>query len=88
MFQAYHRECFKCGECSKHLDSVLVCEGPDKDIYCKGTLLNKMIHYFNHRYSYFIKFKLIKRTLWKRHAKETAPLYTIYFDGNIINKVN
>ncbi|XP_046666177.1 LOW QUALITY PROTEIN: muscle LIM protein Mlp84B-like [Homalodisca vitripennis] len=33
--RAYHRECFKCGDCSKHLDSVLVCEGPDKDIYCK-----------------------------------------------------
>ncbi|KAK7874520.1 hypothetical protein R5R35_001601 [Gryllus longicercus] len=31
----WHRECFKCGECSKRLDSVNCCEGPDKDIYCK-----------------------------------------------------
>ncbi|KAJ1521134.1 hypothetical protein ONE63_002831 [Megalurothrips usitatus] len=34
--RAWHKECFKCGDCSKRLDSVLVCEGPDKDIYCKA----------------------------------------------------
>ncbi|KAL0273228.1 UNVERIFIED_CONTAM: hypothetical protein PYX00_005957 [Menopon gallinae] len=33
--RSWHRECFKCGECSKRLDSVNCCEGPDKDIYCK-----------------------------------------------------
>ncbi|KOC67997.1 Muscle LIM protein Mlp84B [Habropoda laboriosa] len=31
----WHRECFKCANCSKRLDSVNCCEGPDKDIYCK-----------------------------------------------------
>ncbi|XP_066600576.1 muscle LIM protein Mlp84B [Prorops nasuta] len=31
----WHKECFKCGCCSKRLDSVNCCEGPDKDIYCK-----------------------------------------------------
>lgn len=34
--KGWHRECFKCGDCAKRLDSVNVCEGPDKDIYCKG----------------------------------------------------
>jgi len=34
--QQWHRECFKCANCSKRLDSVNCCEGPDKDIYCKG----------------------------------------------------
>ncbi|KAK7591198.1 hypothetical protein V9T40_002811 [Parthenolecanium corni] len=33
--RGWHRECFKCGDCAKRLDSVNVCEGPDKDIYCK-----------------------------------------------------
>ncbi|XP_049765020.1 muscle LIM protein Mlp84B-like isoform X1 [Schistocerca cancellata] len=33
--RGWHRECFKCAECSKRLDSVNCCEGPDKDIYCK-----------------------------------------------------
>ncbi|EGI67590.1 Muscle LIM protein Mlp84B [Acromyrmex echinatior] len=31
----WHRECFKCANCAKRLDSVNCCEGPDKDIYCK-----------------------------------------------------
>jgi len=35
--KSWHKECFKCGDCSKRLDSVNCCEGPDKDIYCKGT---------------------------------------------------
>ncbi|XP_034243871.1 muscle LIM protein Mlp84B-like isoform X3 [Thrips palmi] len=34
--RGWHKECFKCGDCSKRLDSVRVCEGPDKDIYCKA----------------------------------------------------
>lgn len=40
MLQSWHRECFKCGECTKRLDSVNCCEGPDKDIYCKGIKNN------------------------------------------------
>ncbi|CAK1551805.1 unnamed protein product [Leptosia nina] len=33
--KAWHKECFKCGDCLKRLDSTNCCEGPDKDIYCK-----------------------------------------------------
>lgn len=33
--KGWHRECFKCADCAKRLDSVNCCEGPDKDIYCK-----------------------------------------------------
>ncbi|RZC36746.1 muscle LIM protein Mlp84B [Asbolus verrucosus] len=33
--RAFHKSCFKCGLCTKGLDSVNVTEGPDKDIYCK-----------------------------------------------------
>ncbi|XP_018897504.1 muscle LIM protein Mlp84B isoform X2 [Bemisia tabaci] len=33
--RGWHKECFKCAECTKRLDSVNCCEGPDKDIYCK-----------------------------------------------------
>lgn len=33
--QTYHRKCFNCGICKRPLDSVLACDGPDKDIYCR-----------------------------------------------------
>ena len=31
----FHKNCFSCIECSKKLDSVTCCEGPDGEIYCK-----------------------------------------------------
>jgi len=31
----WHRKCFKCKDCTKTLDSIIACDGPDKDIYCK-----------------------------------------------------
>uniref|UniRef100_A0A8D8RLU6 Muscle LIM protein Mlp84B n=2 Tax=Cacopsylla melanoneura TaxID=428564 RepID=A0A8D8RLU6_9HEMI len=31
----WHRKCFKCHDCNKTLDSIIACDGPDKDIYCK-----------------------------------------------------
>ncbi len=34
--QSWHRRCFACGECSRHLDSTTVNDGPDGNIYCKG----------------------------------------------------
>ena len=37
VFKAFHKSCFKCGLCTKGLDSFNVTEGPDKDIYCKGA---------------------------------------------------
>jgi LIM domain len=30
----WHRKCFKCKDCTKTLDSINACDGPDKDIYC------------------------------------------------------
>ena len=27
--------CFNCNDCKRPLDSVLACDGPDKEIYCK-----------------------------------------------------
>ncbi|XP_055838862.1 muscle LIM protein Mlp84B-like isoform X6 [Episyrphus balteatus] len=37
----WHKECFKCGTCSKGLDSVNCCEAPDKNIYCKSCYAKK-----------------------------------------------
>lgn len=34
--QGFHRRCFKCVSCNRTLDSVTHCDGPDKQIYCKG----------------------------------------------------
>lgn len=31
----WHRKCFKCNDCSKTLDSIIACDGPDRDVYCK-----------------------------------------------------
>ncbi|KAG8229005.1 hypothetical protein J437_LFUL009168 [Ladona fulva] len=36
--RSWHRGCFKCNACTKRLDSVNCCEGPDKEIYCKAKL--------------------------------------------------
>ncbi|CAL4124982.1 unnamed protein product [Meganyctiphanes norvegica] len=33
--KVYHRTCFNCRQCRKPLDSVLHCDGPDKEVYCK-----------------------------------------------------
>ncbi|XP_070504932.1 muscle LIM protein Mlp84B-like [Chironomus tepperi] len=31
----WHRKCFKCKDCKKTLDSIIACDGPDKDVYCR-----------------------------------------------------
>lgn len=31
----WHRKCFKCHDCTKTLDSIIACDGPDRDVYCK-----------------------------------------------------
>ena len=33
--QEWHNKCFKCRDCSKTLDSIIACDGPDRDVYCK-----------------------------------------------------
>ncbi|XP_061391835.1 muscle LIM protein Mlp84B isoform X1 [Musca vetustissima] len=34
--RGYHRRCFKCLLCNRTLDSTMHCDGPDKEIYCRG----------------------------------------------------
>ena len=34
--QTYHKKCFSCNTCKRPLDSVLACDAPDKEIYCRG----------------------------------------------------
>lgn len=31
----WHRKCYKCRDCTKTLDSIIACDGPDKEVYCK-----------------------------------------------------
>ena len=31
----WHRKCFKCKDCTKTLDSIIACDGPDRDVYCR-----------------------------------------------------
>lgn len=31
----WHRKCFKCRDCTKTLDSIIACDGPDGEVYCK-----------------------------------------------------
>jgi len=32
--QVWHKECFTCNRCHRHLDSRIACDGPDKEVYC------------------------------------------------------
>jgi len=32
----WHKLCFNCCECHRPLDSMLACDGPDNEIYCKA----------------------------------------------------
>lgn len=45
--RSWHKSCFKCKTCNKSLDSTSHCDGPDRDIYCKGihalTSLNHLM---------------------------------------------
>ena len=32
----WHKKCFNCADCHRPLDSMLACDGPDKEIYCRA----------------------------------------------------
>ena len=34
--QDWHKRCFACASCNRHLDSTTVNDGPDGEIYCRG----------------------------------------------------
>ncbi|XP_050442103.1 muscle LIM protein Mlp84B isoform X5 [Adelges cooleyi] len=33
--RGYHKECFNCFQCHKTLNSVIHCDGPDGEVYCR-----------------------------------------------------
>lgn len=33
----WHRKCFKCNDCRRVLDSIIACDGPDSEVYCRGV---------------------------------------------------
>ena len=35
------QSCFSCHACTRPLDSMLACDAPDNDIYCKGCYSKK-----------------------------------------------
>jgi hypothetical protein len=37
----WHKKCFSCAECKRPLDSILACDGPDKEIYDKPCYARK-----------------------------------------------
>lgn len=32
----WHKKCFNCATCHRPLDSMLACDGPDREIYCRS----------------------------------------------------
>ena len=40
-FQDWHKRCFTCSVCNRHLDSTTVNDGPDGDIYCRTCYASK-----------------------------------------------
>ena len=41
--QSWHKKCYKCKDCRKHLDSTNCCEAPDKEIYCKRAYIYDLL---------------------------------------------
>lgn len=41
LFQLWHKKCFNCADCHRPLDSVLACDGPDREVYCKSCYAKK-----------------------------------------------
>lgn len=39
--QMWHKKCFNCADCHRPLDSVLACDGPNKEIFCKACYAKK-----------------------------------------------
>merc|ERR1719400_2240005 len=37
----WHKRCFTCNICNRHLDSTTVNDGPDGEIYCKACYAGK-----------------------------------------------
>ena len=37
----WFQKCFSCKACTRPLDSMLACDAPDNDIYCKGCYSKK-----------------------------------------------
>lgn len=65
--QSFHKECFKCGTCNKGLDSISCCEGPDRDIYCKGVIFfflpKQKINFKSLKFAFKRNNKTIKKAL-------------------------
>lgn len=32
----WHKKCFSCSQCHRPLDSVLACDGPNREIFCRA----------------------------------------------------
>lgn len=32
----WHKLCFNCAECHRPLDSMIACDGPDREIHCRS----------------------------------------------------
>ena len=41
LLQSWHKRCFTCAACSRHLDSFTVNDAPDGEIYCKACYGHK-----------------------------------------------
>lgn len=56
----WHRKCFKCRDCTKTLDSIIACDGPDKDVYCKTCYGKKWGPHGMYKMSIYTQKKIIQ----------------------------
>ena len=62
----FHSNYFSCIECTRKLDSVTCCKGPDGDIYCKGC------------YACYFESKSTSRSRAKTHGPRAKDLSKFY----------
>ena len=85
----YHRNCFRCVDCNRLLDSLTNCDGPDGQLYCKKCYCVK---YGPQTRSSDVDHKLIDLSTIKIEEGQpgkNCPRYSrANFDGNIYSPKN
>lgn len=63
----WHRKCFKCKDCNRTLDSIIACDGPDKDVRRICDFIEiKFINWYLYWFKIMVfSLGILQNVLWK-----------------------